>query len=116
MTVRTIIAVPGIVVDDGQYFIFRFNAAPGSIPPEPWLTTGYLHRPISASTGAPVGSPPLTWAETSDLDTWTETIKYAFRNKTPITIIYDDDITKANNFTTADGNTYNCLALYAVTG
>jgi len=111
MTVQTLQVTPHIIEDDGQWFVFNFET---KNPYHPQVATGYMHKPVSASE--PVGNPPVTWAETSDLDTWTETIKYAFRNNQQITIIYDDDGTKATQVTTAGGNIYNCLALYAVTG
>jgi len=111
MTVQTLSVTPLIVEDDGQWFIFCWSTGNTW---KPYLWTGYMHKPVSASE--PVGNPPVTWAETSDLDTWTETIKYAFRNNKQITIIYDDDGTKATQVTTACGNTHTLMLLYAVAG
>jgi hypothetical protein len=70
--------------DDGVFFIFTALSADKGI----LLETGFMHRPVEASE--PFGNPPVTWSEFSDLGTWVETVKYAFRTQTYVLIHWDD--------------------------
>lgn len=109
MAAQSVVGIPVLIKDDGSVFIFGVVDANNN----PLIAmTGFLHRPISASEA--FGNPPVTWSATSDLDTWVETIKYAFRNNRSIQFTYDDS--KSNSYTSSDGTMYQLSQLYDVTG
>ncbi|MDH6243824.1 hypothetical protein [Mycobacterium sp. OTB74] len=110
MAIQQIPGFPVIISDDGEMFIFGLVDANKS-PLANGDFFGFLHRPVSAS--APFGSPPVTWSSTSDLATWVETVKYAFRNNLQIFVGYDDAVT--DQYTANDGTMYTLTALYTVT-
>lgn len=66
-------------------------------PGQGLVTTGYLHTPITASE--PFGNPPVTWARSSDLGSWVETIKYAVRTSGLTFVIWDDDYAIGHRYT-----------------
>jgi hypothetical protein len=70
MTVQSSAITPLVVGDDGTYYVFQFEYATPGI----YNLTGFLHTPITASE--PLGNPPVTWAQSSDLGSWVETIKF----------------------------------------
>jgi hypothetical protein len=85
---------PQYVNDDGVTFSFK-------VSPDPWVENsfpgvlGFFHRPIHASAFATLNgtvTPPVTWTEYDNLDSWVEILKYSQRNETPIGIYYDDTI------------------------
>ena len=100
-------AIPTILLDDGVMIIFSAVDHLGN-PIDAFF--GFMHSPISASE--PFGNPPVTWSQTSDLGTWVETIKYAYRNNKPIALSYDDEIT--NPYTSPHGQTFVLNAVYAI--
>lgn len=107
MAAQTIVGTPVTIMDDGSVYIFGVVDSNNN----PLIqTTGFLHRPVSASEA--FGSPPVTWSAFSDLDTWTETIKYAVRNNRQIRFTYDDSTT--NSYTASDGSMFQLSVLYAV--
>ena len=56
-------------------------------------TLGFFHRPIHASVFATLYgtvTPPITWTEYDNLDSWVEILKYSKRNDSPIVVFYDD--------------------------
>ena len=79
--------VPQYVWDDGVTFNFQIT---GFAP-----ALGFFHRPINVSAFATeegAATPPVKWTEYDNLDSWAEMIKYSYRNKTPISVLYDDTI------------------------
>jgi hypothetical protein len=85
---------PQYVNDDGVTFSFK-------VSPDPWVENsfpgvlGFFHRPIHASAFATLNgtvTPPVTWTEYDNLDSWVEILKYSKRNNTPVEIYYDDSI------------------------
>jgi hypothetical protein len=96
------------LIDDGVFFIFQVGGGPGILP----LQFGFMHRPIEASE--PFGNPPVTWSEFSDLGTWVETVKYAFRTQQPIEITFDiaTEFTYVPPYNPTGG--FTLIQLYAV--
>lgn len=84
--------VPQYLRDDGVTCSFKLR-------PVPWVENsfggdlGFFHRPIHASafqTLYGTVTPPVTWTEYDNLDSWVEILKYSQRNDTPIQVWYDD--------------------------
>jgi hypothetical protein len=42
-------------------------------------------------------TPPVTWTEFDNLDSWVESIKHSYRNNAPIWVTYDDTINVSYN-------------------
>jgi hypothetical protein len=100
-----------IEVDDGNFLIF---AALDPNTGQPWpldTYTGFMHRPTE--TSKPFGNPPVTWSQFSDLGTWVETVKYAYRNNQSVYLVYDDAI--VNTYQPSYGGGWALQHLYAVT-
>ena len=85
---------PQYVNDDGVTFSFK-------VSPDPWVENsfpgvlGFFHRPIHASAFATLNgtvTPPVTWTEYDNLDSWVEILKYSQRNAASIVVFYDDTI------------------------
>jgi hypothetical protein len=108
MAIQIITATPTVILDDGEVLLFQFADQNNNV-----ITTGFLHRPISAAETAS-GNPPITYSETSDLGSWLETIKYAVRNQRLISIVYDD--ATSNSYTPAwpGATAYTVNVLWAV--
>ena len=109
MAIITNSGIPSLVLDDGVFFIFTANDINKNAL---FNFSGFMHRPSSAST--PLGNPPATWSQVSDLGMWVETLKYGFRTNTFVLITYDDTIT--NTYTLPyDPGQVVLNQLYAVT-
>jgi len=85
---QLITGAPQYVWDDGVTFNFDISGFnKGSL--------GFFHRPINVSAFATVyGSvtPPVKWTEYDNLESWVEILKYSYRQRAPIYIVYDDTI------------------------
>jgi hypothetical protein len=86
--------IPQYLHDDGVTFSFK-------VSPDPTVENpfggnlGFFHRPIHASAFATLYgtvTPPVTWTEYDNLESWVEILKYSQRNHTPIGVHYDDTI------------------------
>ena len=66
------------------------------------------------SAAVPFGNPPVPWSRVSNLDTWVETVKYAYRNQTTLTIQSDD--AHYDTYMTTYGSEYALWRLYSVGG
>jgi hypothetical protein len=85
---------PQYLHDDGVTFSFKMGLDPGEQSTFAG-TLGFFHRPIHASAFATLYgtvTPPVTWTEYDNLDSWVEILKYSERNQTSITVYYDDTI------------------------
>jgi hypothetical protein len=91
---QSLSGVPQYLLDDGVTFSFKMSLDAGEINPFAG-TLGFFHRPIHASAFATLYgtvTPPVTWTEYDNLDSWVEILKYSQRNHTSIVVFYDDTI------------------------
>lgn len=82
--------VPQYFWDDGVTFTFHITDTTGRS-----FNCGFFHRPFHGSAfGTEYGTvtPPVTWTEFDNLDSWVESIKHSCRNNAPIWVTYDDTI------------------------
>jgi hypothetical protein len=88
MAQQTVIGIPSYLQDDGVMFRFTIGAAQGAV------TVGFMHRPIDtpAPTAGGTVTPPVTWTEFHNLESWVETVKHGARNNANIEVVYDDAI------------------------
>jgi hypothetical protein len=86
--------VPQYFNDDGVACCFKVSPVPAVENPFGGIL-GFFHRPIHASAFATLYgtiTPPVTWTEYDNLDSWVEILKYSQRTHEPIIIWYDDTI------------------------
>jgi hypothetical protein len=87
--------IPIIMMDDGVAFVFEIGYETADYT-NASATIGFFHRPIHAAAASldpgDVVTPPVTWSENDNMNSWVETVKYAARNKVRIDIDFDDEI------------------------
>ncbi|HZC93861.1 MAG TPA: hypothetical protein VE400_24960 [Mycobacterium sp.] len=86
--------IPQYLNDDGVTFSFKLGLDAGETTTFDGIL-GFFHRPIHASAFATLYgtvTPPVTWTEYDNLDSWVEILKYCARNHTSISVYYDDTI------------------------
>jgi hypothetical protein len=115
--------VPELYFDDGAVFAFTITDSNGN----GWIC-GFMHRPfhayalkLSGGMMLPV-TPPVTWADYDNLDSWVETLKYGARNNKTVQVVFDDQISISYTSWTANvpphtySGTFDFQQVYGVTG
>ena len=118
MTTQTISAQPTIEWDDGVVFVFSFTDQNGNKQ-----FSGFVHMQIqlAAAQGSNTQVSQLVTAVnqqqiqfSSDPGCWVETLKTAFRNKSNIGIVYDDQVDTP--YTTLTNQSFQLQQLFSLTG
>jgi hypothetical protein len=90
MALQVARTIPTLMLDDGAAFIFAVL-----IVNVTWMC-GFMHRPshtVLPKSGDPVVQPPVAWSDYDNLNSWVETLKYAYRNRVYIYVYFDPAIT-----------------------
>ncbi len=118
MTTQTISAQPTIEWDDGVVFVFSFTDQNGNKQ-----FSGFVHMQIqlAVAQGSNTQVSQLVTAVnqqqiqfSSDPECWVESLKTAFRDKSNINIVYDDQV--STPYTTLTNQSFPLQQLFSITG